>query len=93
MQGGLNLYLKEHFYAPLVSQCDYLFEKCLQQLQVKLENILKGSLDSFPSPSTSMKIQIFDGKYCLRCKGKTLLGFVDKLLKTMFFLITKFSSQ
>ena len=46
MQGGLNLYLKEHFYAPLVSQCDYLFEKCLQQLQVKLENILKGSLDS-----------------------------------------------
>ena len=65
MQGGLNLYLKEHFYAPLVSQCDYLFEKCLQQLQVKLENILKGSLDLIPSPS--VKIQIIVGKVYLNC--------------------------
>ena len=48
----------------------------------KVENILKGSLDSIPSPSPSVKIQIMGGKVCLRCKGKTLLGIVNKLLKT-----------
>ena len=31
-----------------------------------LEKILKGSLDSMPSPSTSVKIKIMDGKVCLR---------------------------
>ena len=46
---------------------------------IKVEKILKGSLDSIPSPS--VKIQIMGGKVCLRCKGKTLLGFVNKLLK------------
>ena len=35
----------------------------------KVENILKGSLDSIPSPSPSVKIQIMGGKDCLRCKG------------------------
>ena len=48
----------------------------------KVEKILKGSLDSIPSPSPSVKIQIMGGKVCLRCKGKTLLGVVNKLLKT-----------
>ena len=38
----------------------------------KVENILKGRLDSIPSPSPSMKIQIMGGKVCLRNKGKTL---------------------
>ena len=47
----------------------------------KVENILKGSLDSTPSPSPSVKIQIMGGKVCLRCKGKILLGIVNKLLK------------
>ena len=42
----------------------------------KVENILKGSLDSIPSPS--MKIQFMGGKVCLRCKGKTLLGFCQQ---------------
>ena len=37
----------------------------------KVEKILKGSLDLIPLPSPSMKIQIMDGKVCLRCKGKT----------------------
>ena len=46
----------------------------------KVEKILKGSLDSIPSPSPSVKIQVMGGKVCLRCKGKTLL--VNKLLKT-----------
>ena len=37
---------------------------------LKVENILKDSLDSIPSPSPSMKIKIMGGKVCLRCKGK-----------------------
>ena len=48
----------------------------------KVENILKGSLDSTPSPLPSVRIQIMGGKVCLRCRGKTLLGVVNKLLKT-----------
>ena len=48
----------------------------------KVEKILKGSLDSIPSPSPSVKIQIMGGKVCFRCEGKTLLGIVYKLLKT-----------
>ena len=55
----------------------------------KGEKILKGSLDSIPSPSTSVKIQIMGGKVCLRCKGKTLLGVVNKLLKKKFFEISQ----
>ena len=53
---------------------------------VKVENILKGSLDSIPSPSSSVKIQSMGGKVCLWCKGKTLLGLVNKLLKTKSLL-------
>ena len=55
-------------------------------LEGKVEKILKGSLDSIPPPSTSMKIQIMGGKVCLRCKGKTLLGVANKLLKTKSLL-------
>ena len=53
---------------------------CLRVRSSKVEKILKGSLDSIPSPSPSVKIQIMGGKVCLRCKGKTLLGVVNKLL-------------
>ena len=53
---------------------------------IKVEKILKDSLDSIPSPS--VKIQILGGKVCLRCKGKTLLGVVNKLLKTKSLLIS-----
>jgi hypothetical protein len=52
----------------------------------KVENILKGSLDSIPLPSPSAKIQIMGGKVCLRRKGKTLLGVVHKVLKTKSLL-------
>ena len=48
----------------------------------KVEKILEGSLDSIPPPSPSVKIQIMSSNTCLRCKGKTLLGVVNKLLKT-----------
>ena len=51
----------------------------------KVEKVLKGSLDSIPSLSPSVKIQIMGGKVCLRCRGKTLLGIVNKLLKTKSF--------
>ena len=52
----------------------------------RIEYILKGSLDSIPSPSLSVKIQIMGGQVCLRCKGKTLLYIVSKLLKTKSLL-------
>ena len=32
----------------------------------KVEKVLKGSLDSIPSPSLSVKIQIMSWKVCLR---------------------------
>jgi hypothetical protein len=48
--------------------------------------MLKSSLDSIPSPSPPMKIQIMGGKVCLRCKGKTLLGIVNKLLEKKTFV-------
>ena len=48
--------------------------------------IQEDSLDMIPSPSPSVKIQIIGGKVCLRCKGKTLLGIVNKLLKTKSLL-------
>ena len=35
--------------------------------KVKVEKILKGSLDSIPSPSPPMKIQIMGRRVCLRC--------------------------
>ena len=54
----------------------------------KVEKILKGSLDSISSPSLSVKIQIMGGKVCLRCKGKTLLGVVNKLFVFKSLLTT-----
>ena len=46
---------------------------------VKVGKILKGSLDLISSPSPLVKIQIIGGKVFLRCKGKILLGDVNKL--------------
>ena len=45
----------------------------------KVEKILEDRLDLIPSPSHSVKIQIIGGKVYLRCKGKRLLGDVNKL--------------
>ena len=50
----------------------------------KVEKILKGSLDSIPSPS--VKIQIMGRKVCLRYKDKTLIIAVNKLMKTKSLL-------
>ena len=56
--------------------------KCKFQVSCKVEKIYEDSLDSIPSPSPSVEIQIIGGKVCLKCKGKTLLGVVNKLLGT-----------
>ena len=37
--------------------------------EFKVEKILKGSLDSIPSPSPCVQIQSMGGKLCLRDKG------------------------
>ena len=47
-------------------------------LDNKVENILKGSLDSIPSPTPSLKNLITGGTVWLRCEGKTLLGIENK---------------
>ena len=60
--------------------------KVHQDKVAKVEKILKGSLDSIPSPLPSAKIQIMGGKVCLMCEGKTLVGVVNKLLKTRILL-------
>ena len=53
----------------------------------RVEKTLKGSLDSIPSPLTSVKIQIMFGKVWLR--GKILLSFVNKFLKTKSLLTSR----
>jgi hypothetical protein len=60
--------------------------KSIPEIVGKVKNILKVNMDSISSPSASVKIQIMAGKVCLRCKGKTLLGIVNKLLKTKSLL-------
>ena len=45
----------------------------------KVEKILEDSLDSIPSFSPSVKIQIIGGKFYLMQYGKTLLVDVNKL--------------
>ena len=57
-------------------------------LDIKVEKILKGSLDLISSPSPSVKIQIMGGKVCLRRKGKTLLDIVNILFLTKSLLTT-----
>ena len=50
----------------------------LVKLPCKVEKILRGSLESIPSPSPYAKIKLW-AEVCLRYKGKTLLGIVNKL--------------
>ena len=59
---------------------------CLTQEKIfKAEKILKGTLVWIPSPSPSVKMS---GKVCLRHKGKTLLGIVNKLFVFKSLLTT-----
>ena len=57
---------------------------------IKVQKILKGSLDLILSHSPSVKIQIMSWKVCLRCEGKSLLGiwfqkFVDNAQQCFTF--------
>ena len=55
---------------------------------LRVKNISEDKPDSIQSPSPSMKIQIMVGKVCLRHKGKTLLGVVNKLFVSKSLLTT-----
>ena len=61
-------------------------DKAVDSSSSKVEKNLKGILDSILSPSPSVEIQVIGGKVCLRCKGKTLLGVVNKHLKAKSLL-------
>ena len=56
-----------------------IFENAIAPKVIKVKSIIEDSLDSIPSPSPSVKIQIMSGEFGLRCKGKILRGFVNKL--------------
>ena len=80
---GTNIYVTEDLSRKIREHRNEL-NKFMREVCVswsKVENILKGILVSIPSPSPSVKIQIMGRKVCLRCRGKTLLGVVNKLLK------------
>ena len=51
-----------------------------------LSETVEKSLDLSQSPSLLVKIQIIGRKVCLRCKGKTFLGDVNKLFVFKSFL-------
>ena len=70
--------------APLLTVILALVGKFL----LKVEKILKGSLDLIPSPTPSVKLQIIGGKVCLRRKRKTLLGIVKNLFVFKSLLTT-----
>ena len=55
------------------------------EVPIKVEKSLKGSLDSIPSPSPSVKIQIMGGKVCLSCKDLTLLGISVELMSLSMY--------
>ena len=50
----------------------------------KVEKILKGNLNSVPSPS--VKIQIMGGKVYLTCKGKTFAGCCQQTFENKKFV-------
>ena len=66
---GFKIGAASNFFGPSYFVTALLFRK--------IEKILEDSLDLISSPS--LKIQIIVGKVYLRCKGKTLLGDVNKL--------------
>ena len=85
---GTNIYVTEDLSRKIREHRNEL-NKFMREVCVswsKVENILKGILVSIPSPSPSVKIQIMGGKVCLRCRGKTLLGVVNELLKAKSLL-------
>ena len=82
IEHSISIFLKDS----MTSFCISNSAKVRKVIIIKVEKILKGSLDSIPSPWFSVKIQIMSGKVGLRRRGKTLLGVVNKLLKTTSLL-------
>ena len=72
------------FSSSSTGSCFSISKMCHLSYFFYIEKILKGSLDLIPSPS--VKIQIAGKKVSLWQKGKTLLGIVNKLLKTKSLL-------
>ena len=66
------------FQTNLSDHRSYFKKDVFEKMYCKVENVLKGSLDSILSPSSLEKIQIMGRKVCWRCYGKTLLGVVFK---------------
>ena len=82
IEHSISIFLKDS----MTSFCISNSAKVRKVIIIKVEKILKGSLDSIPSPWSSVKIQIMSGKVGFRCEGKTLLGIINKLLKVKSFL-------
>ena len=62
------------------------FFNYVEETSGKVEEFLKGSLDLDPITFTFSENLIMSRKVCLRCEGKTLLGIVNKHLKTKSLL-------
>ena len=82
----MTCYINNTF--PAANLTWFVTGKRVRHSLIKVETILKGSLDLIPSPSPSVKIQIVGEKVCLRCKANMLPVFVDKLLKAKSLLIS-----
>ena len=78
----MTCYINNTF--PAANLTWFVTGKRVRHSLIKVETILKGSLDVIPSPSPSVKIQIVGEKVCLRCKNKTLLGVVNNVLPYYF---------
>ena len=65
------------------------------KLSLKVETILKGSLDSILSPSPSVKIQIVGGKICLSCLKKIwgILCNLEEPWESLFLILNHEKKQ
>ena len=66
----------------------WLYPRFLNSWFIKVKKNWKDRVDFISSSSPSVKIQIMGGKVCLRHKGKTLLGVVNKLFVFKSLLTT-----
>ena len=82
--GFLDCFIWGFAFCPRLNFC--LIKSSMIKSVHKVQKILKGSLDSTSSPS--VKIQIMCKKVWLRWKGKTLLGIVNNVFKSLSCLYT-----
>ena len=87
-QAQRQLYFERVFHANekmMHRHSIYIWTVGSKLLLCKVENILKGSLDSIPSPSV-WNSNYWRESLLVRCKGKTFLTLINKLLKTKSLL-------